>query len=74
MTHEKSQELHPIGSDNSLMIFLIGFVIGTILTSVLLMRLIKYFSFIERLKIQQKSSRPRRVSSVNIGGDEEKTA
>jgi uncharacterized membrane protein YciS (DUF1049 family) len=57
------------------MVFFIGFVIGTILTSILLMRLIKYFTFIEKLKIQQqKSGKPRRVQSVNIGGDEEKTA
>jgi len=56
------------------MVFLIGFVIGTILTSILLMRLIKYFTFIEKLKIQNKGPKPRRAQSINIGGDEEKTA
>ena len=56
------------------MVFLIGFVIGTILTSILLMRLIKYFTFIEKLKIQKKGPKPRRAQSINMGGDEEKTA
>ena len=56
------------------MIFLIGFVIGTILTSLLLMRLIKYFTFIEKLKINERSKRERIVERVENGGDEEKTA
>ena len=55
------------------MIFLIGFVIGTILTSLLLMRLIKYFTFIEKLKINERSKRGRIVERVENGGDEEKT-
>ena len=53
------------------MIFLIGFVIGTILTSLLLMRLIKYFTFVEKLKINERSKRERIVERVGNGGDEE---
>jgi uncharacterized membrane protein YciS (DUF1049 family) len=72
MTLEHQNEDIPKTKNNSFIIFLIGFIIGTLITSIFLIRLIKFFSYQEYQKINKAKTTRKR--SVDLEFDEEKTA